>query len=147
MTIHLTPPQQFKWDSSPQNENKWGNVLSKIWNVAKTVLFGLIGAALFATNPTLFAIGFIAGIIWDKKVQEISEKIIMIWKTQTWGALILTGIASFLSLQVTWAAGSVLYAANLGSKMAQRAQALMHGEHSAKWGFASFQHPGNQSRG
>jgi hypothetical protein len=129
-TVHSTPHP----NSSPQN--KWEKILSKIWNVVKTVLYGLLGAALFATNPTLFAIGFIAGIIWDKKVQEISEKIINIWKTQTWGVLLLTGIASFLSLQVTWAAGSVLYAANLGSKMAQRAQEFMQREQLAKWSFA-----------
>lgn len=77
---------------------------------------------MFATNPTLFTLGFISGIIWDAKVQEITDKIKSIWKSQTGGVVLLAGIASFLALQVTWAAGSIFYAANLGRCMVQRAQ-------------------------
>lgn len=113
-------------ETAQVKQNKWSSILEKIWNVTKIILVGLIGVAMFATNPTLFAIGFIAGVIWDKKVQEIVEKVKGIWKSQPWSVLILTGIASFLALQVTWAAGSVLFAANLGCQMAKRAQEYIY---------------------
>ena len=118
--------ESIRLEATPLKKSKWSSVLDKVWKAAKLILFGLVGIAMFATNPTLFAIGFIAGVIWDNKVQEIIEKVKSIWKSQTWGVLFLTGIASFLALQVTWAAGSVLYAANLGCMMAQRAQQYVY---------------------
>jgi len=108
--------------SKSEHQAKWKVVLNKVWRVTRIILAGLAGAAMFATNPTVFTLGFISGVIWDNKVQEIIDKVKSIWKSQTWGVLLLTGIASFLALQVTWAAGSVLFAANLGCIMAQRAQ-------------------------
>lgn len=107
--------------TSSENKSKWKALLNKVWRVTQMILIATAGAAMFATNPTLFTLGFISGIIWDTKVQEIIDKVKSIWKNQTWGALLLTGIASFLALQVTWAAGSVLFAANLGCLMVQRA--------------------------
>lgn len=119
-------PDPVRLEAIPLKKSKWSSILDKIWSVTKLIFIGLVGAAMFATNPTLFAIGFIAGVIWDNKVQEIVEKVIGIWKSQPWSVLILTGIASFLALQVTWAAGSVLYAANLGCQMAKRAQQYVY---------------------
>ncbi|MFQ5729369.1 MAG: hypothetical protein ACE5GN_03315 [Waddliaceae bacterium] len=113
-------------DKSDRNSpSKWRKILSKVWSAVKKVLTGLLGAAFFITNPTLFTTGFMVGVIWDKKVQEIIDKITLVWKKQTWGMAILTGIASFFSLQVTWATTSVLFATNLGSKISRKAQSLM----------------------
>lgn len=106
----------------PEKKSKWSSILNKIWSVTKLIFIGLLGVAMFATNPTVFAIAFIGGVIWDKKVQETVEKVMDIWKSQPWSVLILTGIASFLSIQVTWAAGSILYAANLGRMMVKYSQ-------------------------
>ena len=111
--------------SQQKSPSKWRKAISKIWNVVKKILTGLLGAALFITNPTLFSIGFMVGVIWDKEVQEVIDKIALVWKKQTLSMVILTGIASFLALQVTWATTSVLFAANLGSKISRKAQNLM----------------------
>lgn len=122
LTIFDTDPQLASPPHSRSaSKNHEKSILDKIWRIAKIILIELAGAAMFATNPTLFTLGFISGIIWDTKVEEIIDKIKSIWRSQTWGVLLLTGIASFLALQVTWAAGSVLYAANLGRLMIQRA--------------------------
>lgn len=105
----------------PQTQSKWERILSKIWSITKKILFGLVGVAFFLMNPCIFVIGFITGIIWDKKAQEVIDKIIMIWKKQTLGMAILTGVATFFALQVTWATASFLYAANLGSMISRMA--------------------------
>ncbi|NGX42924.1 MAG: hypothetical protein K940chlam7_01212 [Chlamydiae bacterium] len=108
--------------TEPKTQSKWREVLSKIWGIAKKVLFGLAGAGLFFINPTLFAIGFVIGIIWDKKVQEVIERIKTIWKMQTWSVLLLTSVASVLSIQVTLATASTLFASNLGSLLSHKAR-------------------------
>ena len=109
--------------SSSQERHPWKTILRKIWGVVKVTLLVLAGCAMFTTNPTFFAMGVISGVIWDAKVQEIVNKVKAIWKSQPLSILLLTGLASFLALQVTWAAGSVLYAASLGSFLVRRAQA------------------------
>ena len=77
-------------------------------------------------------IGDIVGVVWEDKVKEVVDKVVLIWKKQTWGMVFITGIASFLSLQVTWAAASFLYATNLGSMISKRAQTLLEQERSEK---------------
>ena len=96
----------------------------KVWKVVKFIFNSLLGVAFFVSNPTIFAIGLIIGVALDKKVQEFISKIIMIWKTQPWSIIAIAGIGAFLSLQVSWAASSFIFAANLGSKLSRKAQEI-----------------------
>ena len=59
------------------------------------------------------------------------DKINAVWKTQPFNTFliggfgsILGGMGSVLSLPITVAAGSILYAANLGSNLSKQAQKL-----------------------
>lgn len=81
-----------------------------------------LGVFLFAINPTLFAVGTICGVIWDRKVQEVVEKIKLIVKKLPWQALALIGLAAFFALPVVIGAGSLLGGAYLGSNMSVWAQ-------------------------
>lgn len=99
---------------SPHLLNRYcPNLLQKISEIAKTVLFAGICLFLYWTNPTLFAIGFIAGIIYDESVQQAIDKIKAYWLTLNWKSSLIGGIASFLSLPVTFAAGSIFLGAYL----------------------------------
>lgn len=91
--------------------------LEKVRLIAKFTLDLLVGVTLFWTNPSLFAIGYLNGIILDVQIEKSLIKIHNILKTQTSGALGLIGLASILSLPVTLAAGSILWSASLGSSM------------------------------
>lgn len=131
-SAELAPIHQAHRDSQARPASKWQKIAATIGDIAKKTLFGLLGTAFFLTNPSIFAIGFIVGIVWEDKVKEAVDKVILIWKKQTWGMVLITGVASFLSLQVTWAAASFLYATNLGSLLSRRAQDLLEEERARK---------------
>lgn len=100
--------------------------LQKVWNVAVLVFKGALSLFFYWTNPSLFAIGFITGIVLDDKVRFAIRKIKDVWKTQPWGMTIIGGVASFFSLPVSIAAGSIFWAANIGSKMSHEAQRILN---------------------
>ncbi len=103
------------------------SLISKIGHVAKNILIAGVGIALFVTNSTVFAIGFVVGIIWDKATERVVNKIKAIWNKQPWAVLIVSGIGAFLALEVAMAAGTFLYGANLGSKISLRSQEMSKG--------------------
>lgn len=94
-------------------------LIEKIKNVANFVFKALIGASLYWINPSLFAIGFIAGIAFDKKMHHTLNKIAHIWQTNSVSTCALLGFAAFLSLPVTLATASILCGGHLGSKLAR----------------------------
>lgn len=129
--MHITPsilnpipanqPTQAQTPAVPAQE-KPKSLLQKIWNVVKIILKAIAATALFIVTPAVFAIGFIIGLVWDKKVQETVDKIILVWKKQTWIASIIVGAAAFLALPITLAAASFLAGAKLASQMSLSAQ-------------------------
>lgn len=115
--------------SSPTAENQPKNdLLTKIWDVVKDIFYGLLCVAFFLITPVTFTIGFIVGIVFDDKVQEVVDKIKSIWKNNTWEMLLVTAVASFLVLEVTVATASFLFAANLGKDIAKKAMAKEQSE-------------------
>lgn len=98
---------------------RWKLILSKICEIAKEVLLGIGGACLFLLNPTLFGIGFIAGIIWDDKTREILNKVKDVWKKRPIEMSIASGLGILLCPQVALAAGSLFYAGYLGARIAE----------------------------
>lgn len=109
------------------------SLLKKIWNVAAAVLNLGLGLLLYWTNNSLFAISFFIGIIRDEDVAYSIKKINDVWKTQPFNTFLigsfgsfLGGMGSLLSLPITFAAGSILYAANLGSNLSRKAQEILN---------------------
>lgn len=90
-------------------------ICNKIKTFAKNFFFIALGAAFFVTNPTVFAISFIVGMVFDEKTEEIVDRIGLVFRRQPWHMLLITVVGGYLSLPVTWGALSMLYAAKLGS--------------------------------
>lgn len=108
------------------------SLFKKIWNVVSAILNIGLGLMLYWTNNSLFAISIFIGIIRDEDVAYSIKKIKAVWDTQPFNTLliggfgsILGGIGSFLSFPVTFATGTILYAANLGSYLSKRAQEIL----------------------
>jgi len=111
---------------------KWKKTLAKVWNVVSKVLLGLANAVFFLTNPTLYPLAFLVGVVWNDTVAIVIDKITIIWKKQPWAMAIATGVAGFLSLQVAWATASCLFAAHLGATLSTKAQDMLKKEQAKK---------------
>lgn len=112
-------------------------LLQKIWDVVTSILNVALGIFLYWTNSSMFAFSFIIGIIRDDDVEKAIKKIKDVWDSQPFNTCILGGVGSvlggvgtFLSLPVTIAVGSILYAANLGCTMSRKAQEILKSKNS-----------------
>lgn len=94
------------------------SLLSRIGRIAKAVFKTVVAVALYWINPSLFAVSFLASVVWHKQADEAIEKIKKVWQSQPWTSALLFSFASFLSLPVTLGAGSLLMGAHLGSSLA-----------------------------
>jgi len=107
-------------------------ITEKIKEVALLILAVAVSAFLFWVNPSIFAIGFISGIIFDDQVKNAIQKIKNIWMNQKLTGCILGTIACFLSLPVTLATASFLWSAHLGTSwIDQNLQTKQEGHPSA----------------
>lgn len=116
--MHCSQCEHSIEEEAPKSRWKsfWNHpVVEKIKNIAKFVLIAAVGVALFVSNPFVFTVSFIVGIVADKKVDEVSHRVYQIFKRQPWIVLGVIGVGGFLSLEVTVGAAAVLYAAKLGS--------------------------------
>lgn len=104
---------------------KLKNVVKKVERVALFILNAAVSTMLYWVNPSLFAIGFIAGIILDDQVTHSIQKIEDVWKSQKLAGTLLGGFACALSLPVTLATASLLWSAHLGSLMSTEAQKIL----------------------
>lgn len=88
--------------------------------VAKIALAVIGLTFLFVSNPTMFAIGFLVGFIFDKQVEEQIEKIKRVFEIHGWKAYAGLGLGAFLAIQVV--VGGVLAfggGAYCGSRLAR----------------------------
>ena len=104
---------------------KMNFLIEKIKQVASLILTVSISALLYWVNPSLFAIGFITGIIIDDHVRCAIQKIKDVWTNQKFTGTFIGGFACALSMPVTLAAASILWSANLGACMTKEAQRLL----------------------
>ena len=102
--------------------NKISCVIEKVKQVAQFILKASLSAFLYWVNPSLFAIGFIAGIVIDDQVRCAIQKIKAVWKNQKITGTLLGGFACALSLPVSLATASILWSAHLGSLVTAEAQ-------------------------
>lgn len=102
-----------------QQPSQCDNFLRGAKKVAIICLKLVAAIGTFFMNPTVFAIGFIVGIVFDEQFRDLIDKIVRIWTRQKIAMTLLLVVAGFLSLPVTLAVGSFLYAGYLGSSLAQ----------------------------
>lgn len=92
-------------------------VAEKVGKVALLALALGITALLYWVNPSLFAIGFIAGVVFDEQVKEAIQKIKDVWNNQKIVGTLFGVFACGLSMPVTLATASLLWSAHFGSLM------------------------------
>lgn len=88
----------------------------KICYVISIVLTALAATVFFMLNPSLFLASCLIGIVWSENVAKGIDKIVAVWKRQPWivsAAIVMAGV---LALPAALAAGSILFAAHLGSQ-------------------------------
>ncbi|MCB1213103.1 MAG: hypothetical protein KDK40_02280 [Chlamydiia bacterium] len=99
LTSHTTPP----------HKNELSKLVDQVASHAFTALLGLVNTIGLLYLPSIFIRGYVVGIIWDRDVQNILEKI---WspspssdrqsQKSSWGRAVYFGLISFC------AAGSVV---------------------------------------
>lgn len=120
----LNTHQVTQKNSSLSYNDKIKPIIEKVKQVALFILKVGISALLYWVNPSLFAIGFIAGIILDDQVRVAIQKIKNVWSSQKIAGTLLGGFACTLSMPVTLATASLLWSAHLGSLMTPEAAPL-----------------------
>jgi hypothetical protein len=125
-------PSRTDKSHSPTSNADSPSLLKRIWNTVKSILNLGLGLFLYWTNNSLFAISLFVGISRPDQVSDSINKIKNVWETQPFNTLligslgsVLGGVGSVLSLPVTVAAGSILYAANLGANLSIKAQEIV----------------------
>lgn len=117
-------------EETPASKPSWiKSFLTKVWEIVKKCFKFLVGCALFVSNPSFFAVGFIIGLVMTSSKKENEEGCINktittiknIWKKQKFTAAAVIGIGAFLALPVTLAATSFGYGAYLGATIANKA--------------------------
>lgn len=98
-------------------QDKTKTIVEKIKEVANPILKAGISAFLYWVNPSLFAIGFIAGIVFDDHIRSAIQKISNVWKNQELAGCLFGSFACALSLPVSLAAASLLWSAHFGTLM------------------------------
>lgn len=140
------PPEDTKKPSV--DSSSWQRRCTTIKEVAINVFKLTTTIAVYWINPSLFALGFIAGVVIDgmqtrklmkpiidsihiqpvvHRVKEVIEDMRKIWNTQTWGSMCLLGLGAFLALPVAMAATSFGVGAYVGSKMVRDGIKLSNG--------------------
>jgi hypothetical protein len=101
-------------------------ILKKIWNAVQTIFKIGIAVFLYTMNPSIFVAGTIFGVIvsvvWPDKVNNIIERIKLIFIKLPWHGLAVIGIGAFFALPVIVGAGSLLGGAYVGCILSQWAQ-------------------------
>lgn len=95
------------------------SLISKIKGVAKFVFKSLVCLAFFQINPSLFAAGFIVGIVLNTQIELTAQKVKSIWNRQPWTSCLLIMFGGLISMPVVAAAGTIFCGANLGSSLAR----------------------------
>ena len=91
------------------------HIAEKVKQVALFILTIAVTVLLYWVNPSLFAIGFIAGIIFDEQIREAIQKIKDVWNNQKLVGTLFGSFACALSMPVTLATASLLWSAHFGS--------------------------------
>lgn len=92
-------------------------VTKLVFEVAKCTFIAIASIVFYLANPSLFAVGFLVGLVIDEKVRETVDKVEKICFAKPW-VIPLVGVGAFLALPVAIAVGSFASGAYLSSKIA-----------------------------
>jgi hypothetical protein len=102
-------------------ENGWKEkakeVLSRIWDIVVVILKAIALGILLFCNPTIFALSFAVGAIWDEEAQRIVEKIEHLVTSQKLFSGVCLFAGAFIALPVTLAAVTIYAGLRLGLYM------------------------------
>lgn len=93
----------------------------KVKAAVKKALLFITGVFLFITNPTFFAVGFVAGIVFQDNINEAIDKIKLVWKQQPHHVTLIATIGCFFGLPISMATFSFFYGANTGCQLMKEA--------------------------
>ena len=96
-------------------------LIEKISIIAKSVFSFVFKIIFYVTNPNLFGIGFVVGIVWGDGVQVAIDKVTLVWKLKDWKRLLGLSIFAFSILPITIITCAFLSGANFGHKVYQYA--------------------------
>ena len=97
-------------------------LVTKIKDIACVILNFSISGLFYWLNPSLFAIGFMAGMILNEQTKDSIQKIKEVWKNQRLFGTFIGSLACVLSLPVTLATASILWSAHMGALLSEEAQ-------------------------
>ena len=98
-------------------KSRFISLVQKVILVAKFALVVAATIVFYPANPSLFFLGLFAGLIFDKKVRAVADKVEKICIAHPW-VIPLIGISAFLALPVVMGAGSFSCGAYISSKIA-----------------------------
>ena len=101
-------PDQTAPSKSQFPTKKPAGLWQKISKVASIIFKAILTVFLYWINPSIFALGFVIGIVADEQSRKGIEKISKVWRSQPWSMCLIGGAAAFLSLPITTAAGTFL---------------------------------------
>lgn len=114
-------PQNLGWRDFFSKETSIKQKLvilaKKIWSAVKIVFIAVTSILLYLANPSIFALGFLVGFIFDKKVRETADRAKEFCLTKPWIVPIIV-VGSFLALPVAIASCSFVSGAYLSSQLA-----------------------------
>lgn len=103
------------------SHNGWKQItkdfFSKVWNVVCIIFKGLALGALLFVNPTIFALSFAVGAIWDEEAKRIVNKIEHLVTSQKLFSGMCLAAGAFIALPVTLAALTIYGGMRLGIYM------------------------------
>lgn len=108
--IFQQPPQRIS--AVYDNIN---HLVEKVKYVARFILKASLSAFLYWINPSLFAMGFVAGVAFDENIQQVNRKIQEIWNHLSYPEAVVGCFFAGLSLPVTLATTTILWSAYLGA--------------------------------
>ena len=91
-------------------------LLKKIGDVVCKILYAGITICLWRLSPTLFHIGFFAGIVRSEEMKQTVNKICEYWHRQNFAAKIVLGAGAILSHPITLVFAAVLVAGDISSR-------------------------------
>lgn len=101
----------------------WENfnyIAEKVENVVKKVFIVLVSGALMMANPGFFTISFVIGFAFDEKVREILDRVEPRIRAQPWPLIVAAGCAAWVSLPISVAVISSVWALHWGSVLSSQ---------------------------
>ena len=98
-----------------KEETKTSTLTMKVASFAKTFFKAFVAGTLFFTSTTLFCLGFVIGVVWDKSIRANIQKICDLWNSYSIPKRTILVLAGFLALPISISGSAFIMGAHLGS--------------------------------